>query len=146
MNVASETYVQVFSIPGKSWWVVLLLPQNVWGMEKEDRFVEFTTPNQCMPLLPMLEFTYSQALEMIRQGIQQTDVSPKLLEDFPFDNILYLALTWPTHYWPSLAVTWLEEGYPISEELINLLKITHENKTYPQRLRHRSMRLINRHA
>ncbi len=131
----------VFRIPNKHWWV-LLSPTSEWGFEKEAEFIPFTAPEACMPLLPLLELTYEASCDLIREGLQQSTGDRLMLETFPFSNILQLALKWDTEYWPSLAVQWLESGYPISAELLECLGELQDRKKFSQHLRHQAMRLI----
>src|SRR5688500_20291702 len=108
----------VFKLPQKEWWILISL-DGQWGYEQENRFIAFTSPLTCIPLLPLLELSYPEAVASIQQGLNQAGVNLNLLSTFPFNHTLQLALNWNTEYWPSLAVKWLENGYPISEEFVN---------------------------
>jgi hypothetical protein len=99
----------------------------------------------CIPLLPLLELSHTEAVSLIRQGLKQAEVDLNLLDSFPFDHTLYLALDWETGYWASLAVKWLEEGYPGSEKFIDCLKKWQKKKKHSQSLRHRAKHLIKQY-
>jgi hypothetical protein len=142
MSIAS--YHSIFKLPQKEWWVLLSL-DNQWGYEKESRFISFTSPPACIPLLPLLELSYPEAVTSIQQSLNQAGVNLNLLNTFPFNDILYLALNWETEYWASLAVKWLENGYPVSEEFVSCLKMWQEEKKHSQALRHRAGRLIKQY-
>jgi hypothetical protein len=137
-------YRAIFQLPQKEWWVLLSL-DNQWGYEKENRFVAFTSPPACIPLLPLLELSYSESVTSIQHGLDQAGVNPNLLSTFPFNHILYLALNWEREYWAALAVKWLEDGYPISEEFLDRLKMWQKEKKLSQALRHRAGRLIKQY-
>lgn len=134
----------IFKVPQKAWWVLLSLDYR-WGYEKEDEFISFSSPSVCIPLLPLLELSYPEAVILVQQGLNQAGADLNLLSIFPFNDLLHLALNWETDYWVSLAVRWLENGYPISEELVDCLKPWQEEKKHSQGLRHRAQRLIKQY-
>ncbi len=57
----------------------------------------------------------------------------------PVDLVRY-ALSWPSDYWPGLALTWLEQGLPASR-LVNDLQVFENGTHRPQAQRHRARRL-----
>ncbi|WP_433076952.1 hypothetical protein ACQP1P_33265 [Dactylosporangium sp. CA-052675] len=54
--------------------------------------------------------------------------------------LLRFALTSWGHYWPGLALTWLESGWPTTG-LLDVLAEMRSNPQLPQPLRHRALRL-----
>lgn len=134
-----DDYLPIFQMPGKAWFV-LLAADNPWGCEHEGRFLPFTTPSNCMPLLPLLERPYSEVAELIQIKLGEAAKDVNLIETFPFDLLIHHALTWETPYWPLLAVQWLEAGCPLSDQSVTDLK------RHSQSLRHRAQRLINQHT
>lgn len=52
-----------------------------------------------------------------------------------------LAVYWPSDYWPSLAISWLEDGFPLDDEIAGLLDAASANKSWSQRVRHRAFAL-----
>lgn len=62
----------------------------------------------------------------------------------PATELLLGALNWPTDYWPSLAVGWLEQGAPIDSAIATRLEAIGRGRQYAQRTRHRSFALQNR--
>lgn len=99
-----------------------------------------------MPLLPLLERSYSEAVELIQAKLREAGKAENLTEAFPFDLLMQCALTWETSYWPSLAVQWLEADYPLSDQSVIDLRRIMKDKRYSQSLRHRAQHLIERHA
>jgi len=140
-----QRYREVFRLPEKRFAVLLSL-ESVRGIEQQGMFHPLTTPDRCIPLLPMLELSYEQAMSRIREELQKIDRDPQFAAHFPFDLVIMCALTWPTDYWPSLAIQWFEAGYPISEAHRDALQQMGVNKNYPQRLRHRVLRLLKQAA
>ena len=61
-------------------------------------------------------------------------------------EVVMSGLDWPTPYWPELAVTWLEDGMPMDDEIAWVLLRIADTKTFPQNLRHRSEALARRWA
>lgn len=63
----------------------------------------------------------------------------------PLAAAVRLALEWETDYWPSLALGWLSDGYPIDglEEYLVRLQDAH---WLPQRSRHLARRLLRSHS
>lgn len=49
---------------------------------------------------------------------------------------------WFSDYWPSLAIAWLEEGFPIDAEIAGLLEAASNNKALSQQLRHKAVALL----
>jgi hypothetical protein len=142
---SASNYLPIFQIPSKESFVSLGT-DNQWGLEHEGRFLSFTTPSNCMPLLPMLESPYSEVVELIHAKLHEAGKDEHLIETFPFDLLIQSALTWETSYWPLLAVQWLEAGYPVSDESAIHLKPAAEDNHCSQNLRHRAKHLIERHA
>ena len=53
-----------------------------------------------------------------------------------------LAKKWPSGYWPSLAIAWLEDGFPVDEGIADLLDAASSNKAWPQQVRHRAFAVL----
>jgi hypothetical protein len=87
-----------------------------------------------MMLLPLLERSYRQIADL-----QAADCPGPLWSD-----LLGFALTWPTGYWPGLALTWIEDGYPLAP-VQDAVAAVRDDPRRPQPLRHRALRLC-RHA
>lgn len=49
---------------------------------------------------------------------------------------------WFSDYWPSLAIAWLEEGFPIDVEVAGLLEAASNNKALSQQVRHKAFALL----
>ena len=64
--------------------------------------------------------------------------------DVAVKDILLAGLRWETHYWPSLAVAWIEQGAEIDEEIKNVLDSVALQKHWPQTIRHKAFALARR--
>lgn len=60
-------------------------------------------------------------------------------------NVILAGLQWPSDYWSGLAVSWLEDGAPIDEDIAVQLEKLSISPTMPQALRHRASRLLQRY-
>ncbi|MGI5238610.1 hypothetical protein [Dactylosporangium sp. CA-139066] len=83
-------------------------------------------------LLPLLE---RQPADVVA-----TLSSTGFTSETPLPALLRFALTSWGHYWPGLALTWLESGWP-STGLLDVLAEMRSNPQLPQPLRHRALRL-----
>lgn len=135
---------ETFQLPGKSWWVYLTADDG-WAVKRGGEVCELTEWSSCTPLLPLLEIPHKDALTLVRDGLRRSGADPSLLETFPFGNVLHMALAWETAYWRDLAVGWLEDGYALTEPLVDLLRRMPGKRHFSQRLRHRALRLVVRH-
>ncbi|MGI5238627.1 hypothetical protein [Dactylosporangium sp. CA-139066] len=83
-------------------------------------------------LLPLLERPPADVVAALS--------SPRATGGTPLPALLRFALTAWGHYWPSLALTWLESGWP-SDGLLGVLAEMRNSPRLPQPLRHRALRL-----
>lgn len=59
-------------------------------------------------------------------------------------EVVAAGLTWVTDSWPSLAVSWIEQGVPLDQELVDLLIEIGQKSRWPQPLRHKAKALVRR--
>ena len=135
---------QAFRMPKKNWWV-LLSPDGTWGYERQGCFVPFDTLSSCMPLLPLLEISCSEVLELVGTGLEQAGIDGSLFHSFPLESVISLALQWKTDYWTQLALEWLEGGYPLSSDYVTSLERLSTTQRRSQRVRHRAARLARQY-
>jgi hypothetical protein len=57
-----------------------------------------------------------------------------------WDELVRLALAWPSEYWPGLALAWLEDGYRLSGVRQAVVAVK-DGQRRSQPLRHRALRL-----
>ena len=136
-NVRHFVTSDVFRIPGKEWFVRHSV-EHGWGCPSGDGPFWFSEKGNFMPLLPLLEMPWPAATNLVQEAIERHAG----VTAFPFDSTVLCALAWPTEHWPTMAVQWLEQGFPLSEEATMYLETISRNKAMPQRLRHRCLALV----
>jgi hypothetical protein len=62
----------------------------------------------------------------------------------PAQDVILAALRWPTHSWADQAISWLNEGAPMDEEIAEALEALTEKKKYPQQLRHKAAEIARK--
>jgi len=129
----------ILRIPGKEWYVQHC-SEHGWGCETGDGPLWFHEKGNFVPLLPLLEMPWLSAGELVHQAAQTREG----LTPFPFEATLLAALAWSTEHWPTMAVQWLEQGFPLSPAAVISLRAISSNNAMSQRLRHRSLVLIRR--
>ena len=76
-------------------------------------------------------------LEQSWRSVVDDAVSPESLTP-----VVIVALGSPTNYWPTLAVGWLEDGFPVDAAIAEALRSLQERRSIAQRTRHRALRLV----
>jgi len=130
----------VFRLPGKT-WSVCFSKEHGWGYETEIGPAWLVNKPSVIPFLPLLEMTWPAAQVKVGEAASACEIADK----FPFEAVVLTALDWETQYWPSLAVEWLEQGFPVSTASLPKLLALASNKVVPQKVRHRAAALA-RHA
>ena len=62
----------------------------------------------------------------------------------PAHEIILAGLQAPSNYWVGLAIGWLEQGAPASNEIIQALSLITKDKSFSQQARHKSFALIKK--
>jgi hypothetical protein len=109
------------------------------GLDEDDRWIvwggadglEHAASERLVWLLPLLERPYSEIQRAVAGDGRGEWLLPVLVRR---------ALSWPTPYWPSRAIGWLETGFPIAGCTDELAAIE-TNRTLPQALRDRARHL-----
>ncbi len=57
---------------------------------------------------------------------------------------LMAGLGWLTNYWIDLALNWIEQGYPLDSEIVEMLEAISSRKELPQKTRHRAFSFAKR--
>ncbi len=126
--------MDVLRLPGKHWFIQFERARG-WGCETQDGQLWFADRENFVPLLPLLEQRWPEASASVTAACQAAQIEA----EFPFDRVIQTALAWPTEYWPSLALTWFAQGFPISGATRQALAGLAENKAMSQRLRHEAL-------
>jgi hypothetical protein len=97
------------------------------GLTRDGGWVVEISDAKVMPegfnttLLLLLEMNRTEALATVRRGIAAEGLPDPVIRTFPFDMIVTAALTF-SQYWRNLAISWLEEGYPLNDEMASNLE------------------------
>lgn len=59
-------------------------------------------------------------------------------------DVLVVGLTWPTDYWPALAIEWLRQGAPVDEEIAELLMAVSRRRGFRQSVRYGAFGIAKR--
>jgi hypothetical protein len=91
-----------------------------------------------MVLLPLLEYGYPKGALLLYNKI--------ILGQAQLEKLIEYALNWPTGGgWSILAIEWLENGFPMNEEMSEILLLNSQNKKkYSQNERHRAQKVISK--
>jgi hypothetical protein len=131
----------VFRIPEKTWWVKFS-PEHGWGCDTGSGPLWFQGRGNFMPLLPLLELKFEAAKRMVDEGVQGADLSLRVADAFPYEDVIVYALDWETESWPTDAIVWLEEGFPMNGRIVTLLRKISEKRHFHQRTRHQAIALV----
>ena len=89
-----------------------------------------------LALLPLLEFTYDEAMSDLKSN--DSFIIDKL------DDFMIYALDSDSIHWTESAVSWIEQGYPMNDELCVMLFKISENNIYNQSSRHNAFNQARR--
>ncbi|BFM13531.1 hypothetical protein R50072_36840 [Simiduia litorea] len=84
-----------------------------------------------MVLLPVLEHEYPAVIGEVKNA---GALSENLLAD-----VVEYSLRFPSRHWALLAVTWIENGFPLTSSICEQLLAISKDKTDSQKLRHKSL-------
>ena len=135
--------VDVFQIPGKTWWV-RYSDVHGWGCQTNDGPLWFKERGIYMPLLPLLELDLVQARGLVEASVEARRLSRSVADGFPYMELIVYALAWETDGWPKNAIEWLEEGFPVNREIACVLERLSLDARRGQRLRHSARVLAKR--
>lgn len=112
-----------------------------WFVETGRGFVSLELPSGFMGVLPLLERSYSEVYQDLREALEGRGISPGLADSFPANALVSYSLREGSAYWKEQALRWLKE-MPVSAELIEPLKSICEGRLWPQALRHEAQRCL----
>ena len=69
--------------------------------------------------LTILEKKKSDIVKSLKEAIASAGLPENVIRTFPFDEVIETAITMPSYI--SCACTWLDDGYPLSPGIVNLL-------------------------
>ncbi|MGX5172882.1 hypothetical protein ACUR5C_02490 [Aliikangiella sp. IMCC44653] len=87
-----------------------------------------TTKRQ-VQLVAYLEKDLISAIDLGEQDMRET---------------LMAGLTWQTYYWVDCALEWIEQGFEIDSDIVEVLERISDKRVYPQATRHKAFKNARR--
>ena len=110
---------------------------DVWGRIREEQLY--------IPLLPFLEHPYSIVAARLIDGLAAAGVPRAEAQRVSLRGLVVFALSGPMRWgWGGYAVSWIEAGFPIDNEIASALEAIAQDKRFPQRVRHRAFAAARR--
>jgi hypothetical protein len=98
-----------------------------------------------IPLLPFLEHPFSVVATRLIDGLVVAGLPRSDAERVSLRELVVFALTGPMKWgWGGHAVSWIEAGFPIDDEIASALEKVGQDKRFPQRVRHRAFAAAKR--
>jgi hypothetical protein len=98
-----------------------------------------------VPLLPFLEHPYSAVVVPLVDHLVAAGLARAEAERISLRRLVVFALTGPmSRGWGGHAVSWIEAGFPIDREIASALELLAQDKSFPQRVRHRAFAAAKR--
>ena len=98
-----------------------------------------------IPLLPFLEHPYSTVVAHLVDRLEAAGLLRTEAERVSLRQLVVFALTGPMRWgWGGYAVSWIEAGFPIDDEIASALEQVAQDKRFPQRVRHRAFAAAKR--
>jgi pimeloyl-ACP methyl ester carboxylesterase len=98
-----------------------------------------------MPLLPLLEHRYSVVAAQLVDGLVAAGLPRVEAERVSLRELMVFALTGPMRWgWGGYAISWIEAGFPIDDEIASALEQVAQDKRFLQRERHRAFAAARR--
>ena len=109
----------------------LVARPEVWAKMRDEQ--------SCIPLLPVLEHPYAFVAARLVDGLVAAGLPRAEAERVSLRELVVFALAGPMRRgWGGHAVSWIEAGFPIDDEIASALEAITQDKTFPQRVRHRA--------
>jgi len=98
-----------------------------------------------IPLLPFLEHPYSAVMAQLVDRLVAVGLARAEAERVSLRQLVVFALTGPMRWgWGGYAVSWIEAGFPIDDEIASALEQVAQDKRFAQRVRHRAFAAAKR--
>src|SRR5262249_55536909 len=98
-----------------------------------------------VPLLPFLEHPYSVVAAQLAECLVAAGLAQADAERVSLRRLVVFALTEPIgRGWGEYAVSWIEAGFPIDDEIATALEQVAQDKRFAQRVRHQAFAAAKR--
>lgn len=95
-----------------------------WCVSNDGNIWEFTEEKHAYVFYLLLYTPLKQIIQLIKDGLKLKKLPSKIIVTFPFDELILLAIK--SSFWCHLAMNWVEEGYPLNDEM--KLALCHHDK------------------
>jgi hypothetical protein len=111
--------------------------------ELRTHLLEWYGQGQLLPLLPLLEYPFADAQQIVREAYARAGLSQEAFQAFAFDQLILFALAEVTsRYWAERAVEWLVQGAPVTQGIAQAVDTLVAQKGATQQARHRAGKVI----
>jgi hypothetical protein len=95
-------------------------------------------------LLPLLEHSLQDVERQLQAVPVAVGLRPECIDSISLERLVLLALGSWGEYWPALAMSWLDSGFPVSREIAQTLQSMSKKKGLAQQVRQRAFALEKR--
>jgi len=135
-NKTAITYLPIFKSPHDGAMIGITL-NGFWGVN-HSHMQELHHEKQAHLFYTLLYTSLNEVIQRIKVGLNTTKLPQPVIYTFPFDDLLLSAIKGSAH-WRNLALTWVEAGYPLNDEM--RLVLCNHDKQSKQWLRWQKKRL-----
>jgi hypothetical protein len=107
-------YVPVFERP-YDFEMMGISENGFWCFANKERIWELKNSEPHIFYL-LLYTPLKEVVDIIKKGLVRLKLPEKLIITFPFDELVLSAIKSSSH-WCNLALKWIEEGYPLTDEM-----------------------------
>ncbi len=108
-------YVPVFELPYDS-KMMGISENGFWCFANKGRIWELKNSESGHLFYLLLYTPLKEIVDILKKGLLRLDLPEKLIMTFPFDELVLSAITSASH-WCHLALKWVKEGYPLTDEM-----------------------------
>ena len=99
-----------------------------------------------IPLLALLEQPYTEVSKHFNQALRQAGFCDAQFQNLSLAHFASSVLADSTPYWIDKALGWIEQGFPITEAIIEAIAVVRQAEHLPQSTRHKANQLLDRLA
>jgi len=112
---------------------------------RPDAWAKVCVGQSSVPLLLLLEHPYAAVVAQVVDRLVVAGIARAEAERVSLRQLVIFALTGPMRWaWGGYAVSWIEAGFPIDDEIASALEQIGQDKRFPQRVRHRAFAAAKR--
>jgi len=113
----TQFYLSIFERPYDS-ASIGITDEGYWCVVHRNTIYSLKESKDADVFLLLLYTPLQEIVSLLKSGLQSYGLPIEILLTFPFDEILIHAFS---SKWQLKAITWLDEGYPMNDEMRNLL-------------------------